>query len=272
MGREILSLPAPGADERIAYGPDASHFGDLRRPLGDGPHLIVVVVHGGSWRAQYSLEHIGHLCAALTREGFATWSLEYRRLGQEGGGWPGTFQDLAQGVNALRDVAGGRDLDLSRTVCIGHSAGGHLAFWLAGRSRIPDGDPLHDPSPLPLLGAVSLAGSVDLRRGSELRLSNGAVDELLGGSAALVHARLATASPYELLPLGVPQVLIHGEQDDIVPIEISRRYRDEAARLGEPVELVELENAGHFEVIDPRTDAWPAVLGAVQRLMAAADG
>src|SRR3954469_3797173 len=154
----LLSAPSPPADLRIAYGPDPLHFGDLRVPTGGGPHPVALVVHGGFWRNRYDLEHIGHLCAALTAEGVATWSIEYRRLGDTGGGWPGTFADVAAAAKYLRTLTPLYDLDLGRVVTMGHSAGGHLALWLAGCGKIAEGDPLHVADPLPLSGVVSLAG------------------------------------------------------------------------------------------------------------------
>jgi acetyl esterase/lipase len=267
MSADILTLPAPPADHRIPYGPDPSQFGDLRLPASPGPHPVVVYLHGGFWRAAFSLEHAGHVCAALTRHGLATWSLEYRRIGQPGGAWPGTFHDVAMGADFLGELAFSFPLDLGRVMAMGHSAGGHLALWLAARHRIPSGSSLYSPQPLPLVGAVSLAGVCDLRRGSELRLSNGAVDELLGGTPQVVPDRYATASPSELLPLGVRQVLVHGTADDRVPYEISQRYRDAATSSGDVVELVTLPDTGHFELIDPRSSVWPVVPRAAQELV-----
>lgn len=260
---DIFSDPAPPADARIPYGPDPLQFGDLRLPDKPGPHPVVVVVHGGFWRAEYDLEHIGHACAALTARGVATWSIEYRRIGNAGGGWPGTFLDVAAGIDHLREIAPKYNLDLSRVVTIGHSAGGHLALWLAARHRIPEGDPLYTTSPLPLKGAVSLAGVSDLRLGWEMGLSNGVVEEFIGGSPQEVPARYATASPSEMLPLGVPQVLIHGTADGNVPFEISRAYHSAAQASGDEVKLVELSGAGHFEVIDPSSREWGRVAEAV---------
>jgi acetyl esterase/lipase len=147
----IFSTPPPPATERIPYGPDPLQFGDLRLPEGPGPHPVVVVVHGGFWRARWDLEHIGHACAALTREaGVATWCIEYRRIGNEGGGWPGTFLDVGAATDFLREIAKTHSLDLDRVVTIGHSAGGHLAVWLAARQHIPKDDSLHTDLPLPL--------------------------------------------------------------------------------------------------------------------------
>jgi len=268
MSQDILTLPAPAADERIAYGADPAQFGDLRLPAGPGPHPVVVAVHGGFWRARYDLTHLGHLCAALTARGFATWSLEYRRLGQPGGGWPGTFADVARGLDALAALAASRPLDLGRCVVLGHSAGGQLALWLAARPRIPPDSPLHAPAPLVPRGVIALAAVADLRRGSALRLSSGVVDELLGGPPEAFPERYAAASPLELLPLGVPQVLIHGTDDANVPYELSAGYAARARVLGDAVELVTLGAMAHFEPIDPRSAAWPSVLDAVRALAA----
>ncbi len=275
VSRDILEQPPTPADSRIAYGADANQFGDLRLPAQvhvpqgtpeTGTVPLVVVIHGGFWRDTYSLDHIGHLCAALTAHGFATWSLEYCRLGQRGGGWPGTFQDVAAGLDQVRALVARYPLDLNRVITIGHSAGGHLALWLAARHRLPATSPLWSPNPLPVRGAISLAGVVDLQRAWELRLGRGVVDTLMVGSPAAWPERYAAASPIELLPLGVPQALLHGTLDDIVPFEISQRYVAAAKCLGDPAELIVLEGQGHFEPIDPRSAAWPAVVDAVRQL------
>ena len=129
--RDILQLPAPDADERIPYSDPPLRFGELRLPAGAGPHPLAVVIHGGFWRAAYNLDHIGHLCAALGEVGVATWSLEYRRIGDDGGGWPGTFADVAAGADFVRELSLSQSIDPERVVSVGHSAGGHLALWLA---------------------------------------------------------------------------------------------------------------------------------------------
>jgi acetyl esterase/lipase len=267
VGADILSLPAPPADLRLAYGPDPLQFGDLRLPAGAGPHPVAVVIHGGFWRAQYDLTHIGHLCAALTSAGVATWNVEYRRIGNPGGGWPGTFHDVARATDHLRELAPAHALDLERVVTLGHSAGGHLALWLAARHRIPAGDVLASPTPLPLHAAISLAGVSDLELAWELRLRDGIVRALLGGAPEEVPERYATASPVALLPLGVPQVLIHGTDDESVPFIMSERYQAKAAACGDAASLIALPGAGHFELIDPRSREWPEVQRAVLPLL-----
>src|SRR5438132_9320670 len=120
--------------ERIAYGPDRFQFGDLRLPSGSGPRPVAIVIHGGFWREKYDLEYIVPVCEALTAAGVVTWNLEYRRIGNAGGGWPGTFEDVAAGADHLHSLAHEFNLDLNRVIAIGHSAGGHLAFWLASRN------------------------------------------------------------------------------------------------------------------------------------------
>ena len=267
MGREILDRPAPPADARLHYGPDPLQFGDLRLPQGTGPHPVAIVVHGGFWRAQYSLEYAGHMCIALRRLGIATWNLEYRRLGNPGGGWPNTFLDVAQGADHLRILAKQYPLDLKRVISVGHSAGGHLALWLAARRRIQPGDPLASPDPIAIRGSAPIAGVVDLRRAWELRLSNGVVAELMGGPPDKLADRYRAGSPIELVPLGIRVRLLHGTEDTVVPIEISNSYQKAANRAGDDARLVVLAGADHFAPVDPRSDHWPTVEKEVQALL-----
>jgi acetyl esterase/lipase len=244
MSQDILTLPPPKPDARIAYGEDPNQFGELRVPTGKGPHPVVIFIHGGYWRAMYDLTHAGHLCAALTGAGFATWSLEYRRVGQPGGGWPGTMEDVRRGALHLQKLAKSHHLDLKRTILSGHSAGGQLALWLAAQSA------------LPLRVVVPLAAVSDLRRAASLNLSNGIVAQYLGGTPEQVPDRYATSSPTQLLPISVRQRVIHGTKDDVVPFEMSQEF----ARASRNATLVPIEGAGHFELIDPRSEAWPIVL------------
>jgi acetyl esterase/lipase len=264
---DILSLPPPPADARLPYGPGEFHFGDLRLPTGEGPHPVLVVIHGGFWRARYDLLYMGHLCAALVGEGIATWNIEYRRLGNAGGGWPGTFHDVALAAGHLRHLAQPYNLDLARVAAIGHSAGGHLALWLVASHRMKPGDPLYVADPLPLHGAISMAGVADLQRAWELRLSSNVVEDFLEGTPQQVPERYAAASPIELLPLGVPQTLIHGTEDENVPYEISTCYYAAAQTACDPIDLVTLEGTGHFEPVDPRSQEWPAVAAAIRTFL-----
>lgn len=262
---EIEKIPATTADRRIAYGEDPLQFGDLRLPQGRGQHPVVIVIHGGCWYSEYDLKHVAAFSAALTQMGVVTWSLEYRRIGDAGGGWPGTFEDVALGTDFLRVLARTYPLDLRRVVVVGHSAGGQLALWLAARKRLPKESPLYSPDPLPLQGIVSLAGITDLRGyGSGC---GGAVTKLLGGSPDEEPLRYQQTSPIELLPLRVKQRLIHGLLDTIVPPEQSSEYEVAARRRGDDVRLVTVREAGHFDLIAPQSSAWPAVREAINSLL-----
>jgi acetyl esterase/lipase len=239
---------------RIAYGNDPLQFAELRLPIAGSPHPVAIVIHGGFWRAKYDLEYIRPVCETLTSSGIATWNLEYRRIGNPGGGWPGTFEDIAAGAGHLQAIAAEFHLDLKRVLAIGHSAGGHLALWLASRKKF-------------LPAAISLAGVVDLRRAWELHLSNTVVADFLGGSPDEVPDRYDLASPIEQLPFGIPQKLFHGTADASVPIEISEHYVDTAQTRGDNAELITFENSGHFELVDPGTKEFAVVLEAALRLL-----
>jgi len=191
---------------------------------------------------------------ALNAEGVATWSLEYRRLGNAGGGCPGTFDDVATGARHLGSIAGRYNLDRKRFVALGHSAGGQLALWLAAEQE-------------PLRGVVSLAGVADLRRAYELGLSNSVVRDLLEGSPDSVPERYDRYSPIERLPLRIPQRLIHGSLDKNVPLEISQRYVDKAQACGDDATLIALKDAEHFKLIDPRATEFEVVRNTVLKLL-----
>lgn len=273
---DILSRPPPPADHRIHYGADPLQFGDLRVPHAKpGERLpVVVFIHGGWWQSTYDLEYGGHLCAALKVLGVATWSLEYRRVGNPGGGWPGTMQDVAAGVDFLQTLATTYPLDLNRIVAMGHSAGGHLAFWLASRHHIPPSSPLHNPQPTVALGGViALAGAVDLRLvidlGGVLHFTSGkpAVISLMDGLPSEVDDRYRAANPGDLLPLNVPQVLLQGSDDNQIPPTLPARWADNARRQGDQVTVTIIPHADHFDVVDPESKAWPIVTSAVYGLL-----
>ncbi|MFI5273463.1 MAG: alpha/beta hydrolase family protein [Ktedonobacterales bacterium] len=259
---DILTLAPPAGAARIAYGNGAQQFGDLRLPGGAGPHPVVVTIHGGYWRARFDLEYFGHACADLTAHGLATWNIEYRRIGNPGGAWPGTFLDVAAAMDHLRTLAVTHPLDLARVVTLGHSAGGQLALWLAGRPCIAPESPVYAAHPLRPRATIALAGVLDLRQTYALNLSNGAAAELLGGSPDTFPQRYAAASPAELLPLGVPATLFHGSADTHVPFALSADYAERARAAGDDVRLVTLPGVGHFEPVDPRAAEWAAVRDA----------
>lgn len=214
------------------------------------------------------LRHVSHLSAALTRAGVATWTIEYRRIGDEGGGWPGTFDDVAAGTDYVRTLADQFPLDLDRVVLVGHSAGGHLALWAAARARLPDAGPFAAARPVPLRGVVSLAGITDLRAfGSGAEYCNVSVAPLLGGTYEQVPGRYRQASPSELLPLGVRQRLLHGSLDPYVPVEQGRSLAANAAGRGDDARFELIPNAGHFDLIAPWSFAWPVVQRTVLSLL-----
>jgi len=252
-GEDILTLPPPAADLRLAYGKDASQFFDLRLPKTGGRFPVVMNIHGGFWRAKYDLAHAGHLCAALTAKGIATWNLEYRRVGNAGGGWPGTFEDVVNAYRFLLQNAKRYDLDAARMVLMGHSAGGQLALCLAG----------HEPS---AKRAISLAGVVDLQKAFDLHLSNDAVVEFLGGKPKEIADHYQEADPMQLNSKAV-QWLIHGTADDVVPAWLSRGYVEQKKKRGEDVHLLEIPQAGHFDLIDPHSEAWPRVEATLVNLL-----
>jgi acetyl esterase/lipase len=247
----------------LAYGTDLSQVADLHLPpetnADAAPWPVVVVIHGGYWGAGYGRSLGTGLAADLAKHGVAAWNIEYRRVGN-GGGWPETLLDVARAVDALADIAdpaaGGR-LDLDRVVTVGHSAGGQLAMWLAGRHRLQAGAPGAAPA-VGIRGVVAQAGVLDLVRGAEAGLGGGAVVRFLGGPPAEVPERYAHASPYELVPIGVPSTLIHGMKDKVVPIDQSDRYAAAATAAGDTVDEQRLKRVDHFAPIDPRMRAWVA--------------
>jgi acetyl esterase/lipase len=245
LSEDILSLAPPRADARVAYGGDSNQFLDLRLPPGKGLRGLVVSIHGGYWRARYDLGYMGHLCAALTAKGIVTANLEYRRVGNAGGGWPGTFADVRAAFQFLLQNSRQYQFDLGRVVVIGHSAGSQLGLCLAAHEK-------------GVKAVISLAGVVDLQRAYALHLSNDAVVEFLGGTPAEVADHYREADPMKLA-IQARQWLVHGAEDDIVPPAFSRDYVGAKQKAKEDAPLVEIAGAGHFEVVDPRAAAWKDV-------------
>lgn len=250
--QSILTKPAPDADVRLAYGHDPNQFGELYLPKSPGLHPVMIVIHGGFWRAANDLKHIGHLCQALATEGVACFSLEYRRIGNTGGGWPGTFDDIRAGAAFLTKNCEKYNLNLKRLGVVGHSAGGHLALWLAGEKAAP------------LRTVVALAAVTDLRRAFELKLNNNAVGDLLGGGPDKYPDRYARSSPIERLPLKIFTRLIHGMKDPVVPVELSKRYETAARKAGDDARLIPLPATAHFELIDPQAVEYRVISSTIR--------
>jgi acetyl esterase/lipase len=236
-----------------AYGEHRDQHAELRLPDGPAPHPVALLIHGGFWRDRYDRRLMDRLCDDLVRAGWATWNVEYRRLPKAG--WPRLFDDVAAAIDLL---AGVPSADTARVTAIGHSAGGHLALWAAARPRLPAGAPGARPQ-VRIAGAVSQAGVADLALGARLGLSNGVVADLLGGGPEEVPERYAAASPAELVPLGIPQLLVHGARDEIVPPQVSHAYAERARGAGDHVELQLIAGEAHFEHLDPGSACWRAV-------------
>lgn len=265
--KQLLDLPdRPQPDHRIAYGDDPNQRGELWLPPGPGPHPVVLMIHGGCWLASLpGPELLAFQADALRARGLAVWSISYRRADQPGGGYPGTFLDVARGADHLRTLAQRYPLDLARgVVATGHSAGGHLALWVAARGRVDATSPLFTPQPLPIAAVVGVAAVPDLAYASRQGLCNKAVDTLVDLSRRqrpeAPAALWADVSPAALQPLGMRQVLMQGIYDGVVPPAHGYGFRANAAKLGEVVEIVNLDNAGHFELILPSTPAGRAVV------------
>jgi acetyl esterase/lipase len=280
--REVLSRWAPGPDFTVRYGTHPDHVADVRLPSGDGGGPLVIFVHGGFWKAEYDRVHTAPLAVDLATHGYPVATIEFRRMGQEGGGWPGTFVDVAAavarvpGLIAAHLSARGRGVpDLTRPILAGHSAGGHLALWYAGSAAGGTGTAAGGTGTAagatgagvtPVRGVLALAPVADLALAHRLGLDDGAVAALLGGGPDEVPDRYAAADPMRSLPLGVPTVIVHGTEDDRVPVEVSRSYVAAARAAGDDVSLVELRDTEHFAVIDPRSAVWSTILGAFREL------
>ncbi|MDB4915135.1 MAG: alpha/beta hydrolase [Gemmatimonadetes bacterium] len=268
---ELSAGPAVPADQRIAYGSEPLQFGELRLPNdGNATVALVVLIHGGCWQAQYDMKHVSAVAAALVKEGVAVWTIEYRRVGDVGGGWPGTFDDVGRAVDHVRALAAGHPrIDLTRVVLMGHSAGGQLALWAASRKQ-NEMNGLYPSSmpPLPVAGVISLAGITDLAAyGAGAGSCSGAVTPLMGGTPDKVGERYRAVSPMERVPIGVPVRLVHGASDPIVPLAQSTNFQARVKAAGGEADVDVVAGAGHFDLVAPQAEAWTTVVRAVHALV-----
>jgi acetyl esterase/lipase len=241
----MMDIAPPDADARLPYGQHASQFVDFRRPAVPALSPLVIMIHGGFWRHRRTLTYAGHTCIALSRNGYATANIEYRRTGEDGGGWPGTFEDVKSAITYARERAPEFGGDPKRTILLGHSAGGHLALLAA--AHFTD-----------LLGAISLGGVVNLRRAQELGLGENVVTEFMNGTPAELPQPYRDADPVNQ-SCTVTRVLIHGELDDIVPVELSREFP-------QPRRYVEIPQGDHYMLINPDCNAFQVVLSELTAL------
>lgn len=268
---KVNALPSKPADVRSHYGSAPNQFGELRMPDGPGPHPVAVVIHGGCWLSGYAdLRNSDALADALRNEGIATWNIEYRCVDQPGGGWPGTFLDAGQATDHLRQLAETHALDLNRVITTGHSAGGHLALWIASRGKLAPDSPLRMPDPLPLLGTIVLGGPGDLKRftaNADIECQQGIISRLMGGLPHEVPARYHDGSPVERLPIGIRQIFISSEHDWVVFPELGDEYTAKARAAGDQAEHIIVKNAGHHELMAPGSVTWPTVRDAVMGML-----
>ncbi len=266
--RDLLARPRATPTETIAYGASPLQVGELWLPEGPGPHPVVVMIHGGCWLAALpGTELMVYLAEDLRKSGVAVWNLEYRRIGHDGGGYPGTFLDIAHGIDHLKTIAEAKHLDLGRMVITGHSAGGHLAVWGAARAQIPATSPLYVAEPLPFKAVVSLAGINDL---DAYRATGGnacggpeTIDSLVDATGRKGQDLYRDTSPAALLPIKVPQTIVSGDLDPIVPARFGTAYAERVKAAGDPVTVLDMVASGHFELIDPQSAAWVAIKQAL---------
>jgi acetyl esterase/lipase len=260
-GAALADFPSPEADHVVAYGDDPLQFGELWLPDGDGPFPVIVFIHGGCWMSEYDIAHSRKLTDAFPAEGIAVWSLEYRRIGDPGGAWPGTFDDIEAGLAHLTQLSDKYSLDADRVILAGHSAGGHLALWIA--QRIEEQRPANVIRPRGVLG---LAPAPDLEYLHEHGTCGDAASLLMGGSPEEHPDRYAYGSVANRIPQSTPQITVIGRYDETWrPVGV--RYANAAAEQGAPIEVIDAPESGHFEMIDPDSTTWPLVLDAARRLL-----
>ena len=266
---DYMALSGPEPSATFAYGGAPSQFAELFRPVGKGPFPVVVLVHGGCWTVEYGgIRQMRNVAGALAARGIAVWNVEYRRI-EEGGGYPGTYLDMNAALDKLAAVAPAQALDTGRIVAMGHSAGGQLVQWIAGRARIPASSPLYHPRHLPVRDVISLGGLADLRNERTL-IANScgrSTEQLAGLPSAARPDVFVDTNAAELMPNGSRTVLITGELDTVSPPRAAYAYAARAQAAGDFARVIVLPNASHYDEIAASSPAWALILPAIERAL-----
>ncbi len=268
--QDVMAHPHASPTAKHAYGPASEQYGTLWLPQGNGPFAVVIAVHGGCWTLPGLQPSMDYIAEDLRKNGVAVWNVDYRPLGSNGAGYPGSFNDIADAVDYVRTLAQTYKLDSNRVVIIGHSAGGHMALWAAARYKLAPNSPLYRKNPLALTAAISLSGIPDLK---DYRDHGPACDQpdtinhLTGANTREATTVFSDTSPSNLLPLNTPQIIVAGDQDSIVPAQFGNSYAHMAKQAGDNVEFISFPHAGHFEMIAPQSDAWQQIKARVLTLL-----
>jgi acetyl esterase/lipase len=268
--QDYLALSGPAPTRHVAYGAAPSQFAELFQPAGEGPFPVAVIIHGGCWTKEFGgITQMRNMAGALAAQGIAVWNVEYRRYDEEGGGYPGMYQDVATALDRLRTLAPEHKLSLSRLVLVGHSAGGHLAQWAGSRARLPRSSPLYVADPLPVSVVISLGGLADLRNEAALIKSSCDRDtaQLAGVASAARPDVFSDTSPAEMLPAGVRTVLIHGELDTISPTRAGQDYARRAIAAGDAAEVIVLPGGSHYDEVAATSPSWTIVSVQIRKAL-----
>lgn len=268
--QDYLALSGPPPTLRVAYGAAPSQFAELFAPAGDGPFPVAVLIHGGCWTSRFGgITQMRNMAGALLRQGVAVWNIEYRRVDEDGGGYPGMYHDVGAALDGLRALASPHRLDLARIVLVGHSAGGHLAQWAGARARLPPASPLYVADPLPVPAVISLGGLADLRNEAALIRTSCERDtaQLAGVPSAARPDVFADTSPAELLPSGVRTVLIHGQYDTVAPPRAGHDYARRASAAGDAAEVITLPGASHYDEVAATSPSWAIVSAQIGKAL-----
>ena len=267
---DYLALSGPAPTATIAYGSAPSQFAELFRPAGAGPFPVVVLVHGGCWTVEYGgITQMRNVAGALAARGIAVWNVEYRRVDEEGGGYPGTYLDLNAALDSLAAQAPRYQLDTARLLAMGHSAGAQLVQWLAGRGRIAPSSPLHQAAPLAVRHILSLGGLADLRHEKDLIKNSCGRDtvQLAGLPSATRPDVFSDTNAAELIPNGSRTLLVTGELDSVSPPRAAHDYAARARAAGDHAEVHILPGAGHYDEIAATAPAWKRILPLIERAL-----